>query len=187
MPHSDREFRKNVEYQDGRPTPWGGDELLFEVVTRAAGVGIATLDRNFRTQEDLVAKLTKIAADLLATYQPATTLPSSALHTTVVSESKVFSKTKTYAEIVEVLAKLLAAGSDDGIILSDVEVKDGVRAMSRQWYVGIGEPGQTAFAPYTGNGCNPGRHPTVSKAVGAPECGQRGLRGWRIEIEALDK
>jgi AcrR family transcriptional regulator len=141
-----------------------GEEFSLEAVALAAGVGIATLYRNFPTREDLVlsvyrqevAALTETAAELLETRDADIALRewmdrfaayvatkrgmAAALQAASASDGGVFPE--TYAEIVQALSKLVAAGVDGGKIRSDVGADDVMRAMNGLWQVGNDDRGK---------------------------------------------
>jgi AcrR family transcriptional regulator len=127
-----------------------GTEVPLEVVAAHAGVGIATLYRNFPTRDALVeaayrsevAQITAAASELLAEYPPHLALErwmerfldyvaakrgmSDALRAIIESGNDIYADTR--GQLLAALAALLQAGVDAGSLRPDVGAEDVFRA-----------------------------------------------------------
>jgi AcrR family transcriptional regulator len=123
-----------------------GTDVPLEAVAAHAGVGIATLYRNFPIRDALVeaayrsevAKITAAATELLAEYPPDLALElwteryldyvaakrgmSDALRAIIESGNDIYADTR--AQLLAALAALLRAGVDTGTLRPDVAAED---------------------------------------------------------------
>jgi AcrR family transcriptional regulator len=127
-----------------------GTEVPLEAIAGRAGVGIATLYRNFPTRDALVeaayrnevAHITAAATELLAAYPPDVALArwteryvdyvaakrgmSDALRAIIESGNDIYADTRR--ELLGAFATLLQAGVDAGTLRPDVDAEDAFRA-----------------------------------------------------------
>jgi AcrR family transcriptional regulator len=127
-----------------------GTEVPLEAIAGRAGVGIATLYRNFPTRDALVeaayrnevAHITAAATELLAAYPPDVALVrwteryvdyvaakrgmSDALRAIIESGNDIYADTRR--ELLTAFATLLQAGVDAGTLRPDVDAEDAFRA-----------------------------------------------------------
>ena len=127
-----------------------GTDIALETIAAHAGVGIATLYRNFATRDALVeasyrnevAQITAAAGDLLAEHPPDMALElwmeryvdyaatkrgmSDALRAIIESGNDIYADTR--GQLQDAFATLLQAGVDAGLMRADIDADDVFRA-----------------------------------------------------------
>jgi AcrR family transcriptional regulator len=127
-----------------------GTDIALETIAAHAGVGIATLYRNFATRDALVeasyrnevAQITAAAGDLLAEHPPDMALElwmeryvdyaatkrgmSDALRAIIESGNDIYADTR--GQLQHAFAMLLQAGVDAGLMRADIDADDVFRA-----------------------------------------------------------
>ena len=134
-----------------------GSDASLETVAKRAGVGIATLYRNFPTRNELIAaaylnevdQLGRAATDLLAANPPDVALELwfdrfvdyasakrgmiGALQKVMASKDELSSTARS--TIVDALTRLLDAGVEAGTIRADLDAEDVLRSMGSIWLI----------------------------------------------------
>jgi AcrR family transcriptional regulator len=128
----------------------GGTEVALETIAAHAGVGIATLYRNFPTRDALVeaayrsevVQITAAATELLGEHPPDVALDrwmeryidyaatkrgmSDALRAIIESGNDIYADTR--CQLQNAVATLVQAGADAGLLRADVDAEDVFRA-----------------------------------------------------------